>query len=104
MLVRALSVAITPALAMDTVCCSITCNEAEAISAWNIQINPCLKHIGLASWEAKGWSVLVEHYLEIIYLVQDGPRGIAHLVELVDAADAAVGQHQGATCRQIKRI
>jgi hypothetical protein len=29
-------------------------------------------------------------------LVQDGARGLGHLVELVDAADAAVGQDQGA--------
>ena len=46
-------------------------------------------------------SLNVEKKLYIIYLVQNGSRIVAHLVELVNAADAVVGQDERARLQHI---
>ena len=68
--VRAFSVVMIPALAMETVCCSCQTGENDA-----------------------GYVKQVTHH----DFVQHTARGVGHFVELIDTADTSVAQNKSTT-------
>jgi hypothetical protein len=94
--VRALSVVVMPALAIDTVCCSITCTSVKACPCQHqFRVSQFRKRTSARARTCTHKHDVHQHVLHaILYLMDCCTIALLHLVKLVNAANSLISKHQ----------
>jgi len=100
--VRAFRVVVIPALAMLTLCCSITswmaCNAESPQQQREVRSYAREKNFGRFSPICmNNNSNSNNNNINIINIITHGAIALLHLVKLINAANASISQHQGAS-------